>query len=367
VLRSTRPLKFSAAQSATGMSLAPGKVGSSLEVPLFDESRYLPAKADFSDFGLDTEAVVVDTARNALWISDEYGPFILRVDPATGVIQKKYEPGTGAGKLPAILAKRRANRGMEGLTLEAATGRLHGYLQSPLDDGKANFVRPGQAAASSENVRDFAKFVRWVAFDPASETTKLYAYPIDGSLYDRDRTGNAKLGDVVSLGNGRFLVIEQGARKSDAKVQNWLMLVELPANATDITALGSELEKNSMDPAVASGIVWTSVVAMKKTKLFDLNAAGWLAEKAEGLALVDDSTLALVNDNDFGMKTSVLDAAGGVIAGADVTACTADATGKFSGCGSGASARPGRGADVERPARLWILRFNRKLTEYVLP
>ncbi|HSV47194.1 MAG TPA: esterase-like activity of phytase family protein, partial [Ramlibacter sp.] len=158
VLRSSTPLRFSSTAKATGMSLAPGKIGSSGEVPLMNESRYDPAKADFNDTGLDTEAVVVDAARNALWVSDEYGPFILKVDPATGTILKKYQPGPGAADLPAVLAKRRANRGMEGLTLDVASGKLHGFLQSPLDDGKASFVKPGAAAASNENVRDFAKF-----------------------------------------------------------------------------------------------------------------------------------------------------------------------------------------------------------------
>lgn len=370
VLRSSTPLRVSSTAKASGMSIAPGQVGSSAEVPLMNESRYDPSKADYSPNGMDTESVVVDNARNALWVSDEYGPFILKLDPATGVILKKYQPGAGAADLPAVLAKRRANRGMEGLALDVATGKLHGFLQSPLDDGKASFVKPGASAAANENVRDFAKFARWVMFDPATETTRLYAYPINGSLYSKDRTGNAKLGDMVSLGNGKFIVIEQGARKSDGKVQNWLMLVELPADATDITAVGSELEKNSMDPTVTSAIAYSAVVPLKTTRLLDLNAAGWLAEKAEGLALVDETTLALTNDNDFGMTTYVLDAAGKPIAGADVTACTADAAGAFTGtgdCAPGNKARPGRGVDTERPSRLWLLKFGRKLSEYSVP
>lgn len=372
VLKSSLPIKFSATQKATGLVLPPGSVGNSAEIPLTDAAKYEPTKADYSTFGLDTESVVVDTARNALWVSDEYGPFIVKIDPVSGIISKKYQPGTGAADLPAVLALRRANRGMEGLTLDAATGKLHGFLQSPLDDGKANYTTTAISGATgkSENVRDFARFVRWVEFDPTTEKTKLYALPITGSQYDKGRTGNAKLGDVVSLGGGKFIAIEQGARASDAKVFNHLVLIEIPANATDIAALGSDLEKSSMTGAAVNAADFAAVVPLKKTRLLDLNAAGWVAEKAEGLAVVDDSTLALTNDTDFGMKTAVLDSAGNAISGADVTACTVDANGNItgSGCATGAAGiRVTRTGDADRAQRLWLIKFTKKLSEFSVP
>lgn len=357
VLKSSTPIRFSATQKATGLSLAPGKVGSSGEATLTDDMKYEPAKANYSDFGLDTESIVVDTARNALWVSDEYGPFIVKIDPSTGTVLKKYQPGPGAADLPAILAKRRANRGMEGLTLDVASGKLHGFLQSPIDDG----------SVSGRNVRDFAQFARWIEFDPTTETSKLFAYPIDGALYDRSRTGNAKLGDLASIGNGKFIVIEQGLG-TNGKVFNWLMLVEVPANATNIAAIGSELEKNSMSATFASPTAYSAVVTLRKTLLLDLNKVGWLAEKAEGLAMVDDTTLALTNDNDFGMKTIVTGAAGASIAGADITSCTVSATQTLTGCPAGTvSARIGKAGDIDRAQRVWLLKFGKKLTDYAVP
>ena len=358
VLKSRLPIRFSATVNSTGLSLPPGRVGATGEAPLTDALRFEPGKANYSEFGLDPESVVADPGRNALWVSDEYGPFILKIDPATGIILKKYQPGTGAADLPAILLKRRANRGMEGLALDPTSKKLHGFLQSPLDDG----------AVGTSNVRDFAKFARWVEFDPELETTRLYAYPIDGALYDRGRTGSAKLGDLTALGNGKFIVIEQGLG-ADGKVFNWLMLVEVPSNATNIANLGSELEKNSISAAVASPTAYSAVIPVKKTLLLDLNKVGWLAEKAEGLALIDDTTLALTNDTDFGMKTNVLDAAGVSIAGADVTTCTVNASGTLSGCAAaaGVGARVARNSDLDRTQRLWVLKFGKKLSEFSVP
>jgi hypothetical protein len=369
VLKSSMPIKVSASVNASGLAIAAGKPGASGEIPLNDALRFdASSKTAFSDNGLDTESVVLDTARGAFWVSDEYGPFIVKIDLATGIIQKKYQPGTGASDLPAVLAKRRANRGMEGLSLDPSTAKLNGFIQSPLDDGKADYVLPGATAATSQSIKDYAKFNRWVEFDPATEKTRLFAYPIDSTQYSSGKTGGAKLGDLVALGNGKFIVIEQGAGV-DGKVFNHLMLVQVPANATDIAAMGTDLEKSSMTGAAVNGVNYASVAPLKKTLLLDLNKAGWLAEKAEGLALVDDSTLALVNDNDFGLKTQIYSASGAPQDG-DITKCTVDASGALvttagaSGCTAGNTARVTKGAGSERPARLWTFKFAKKLADY---
>ncbi|MBI1773189.1 MAG: esterase-like activity of phytase family protein, partial [Burkholderiales bacterium] len=373
ILKSSTPIKFSSSINASGLSIAAGKVGSSAEVPLNDAAKFdASSKTSFSDYGLDTESIVYDAARGVVWVSDEYGPFILKIDVATGIILKKYQPGTGAGDLPAVLLKRRANRGMEGLSLEVATGKLNGFVQSPLDDGKANYILPGATAATSESIKDYARFNRWVEFDPTTEKTKLYAYPIDSTQYSAGKTGNAKLGDMVSLGNGKFIVIEQGTGP-DGKAFNKLMLVQVPSNATDIASMGTDLEKSSMTGAAVNGVNYADVVLLKKTQLFDLNSAGWLAEKAEGLALVDENTLALTNDDDFGMKTVILDPSGAVVVGADVTKCTVDANGAMTttagalGCTAGNTMRVARGADTERPNRIWLFKFSKKLADFNIP
>jgi Esterase-like activity of phytase len=367
-LESTMPLRTAAGKTISGLPIRSG-AGSSGEAPLNDFYRFDAAKAGFDDNGLDPESVAFDRERGALWISDEYGPFIVRVNALTGVIEKKYAPGPSAKDLPTVLAQRRPNRGMESLTL-APDGMLHGILQSPIDpkDSAGRSLKAKVGSGAETDVRHAAGFIRWLRFDPRLETSQMYAYPVDGKLYERDRTGNAKLGDAVALSANKFVVIEQGARKADGQVVNWLMLVEIPTDATNIATADHQLEVSSMTGAPAGTADYSKVVPLRKTRLLDLNALGWAAEKAEGLALVDGKTLALINDNDFGVGTVLLDTAGKPVKGS-VDDCVANTDGSFtSGCPAGTvSARITRGSDAERPMRLWLMQFAKDLSTFSVP
>ncbi|MES2017424.1 MAG: esterase-like activity of phytase family protein [Pseudomonadota bacterium] len=363
VLTACLPIQMALGHNASGLPIPHGALGNSAEIPVFDTLCFDPAgKAIFHEGGIDSEAIAFDARRELLWITDEYGPFLVSVDPATGIIQQRYAPGHG---LPAVLALRRANRGMEGMTLDPATDTIHAFLQSPLSDGKAHYALTGE----KEKIERYARFTRWVEFDPQrGKTLRMLAYPLDGNDYADGRTGNAKLGDLVALGDGKFVVIEQG-EGADGHMVNKLMLVDV-GGATDISDAAcnpdtSDLEKSSMSGKSVHGALWADVIPLTKTELLNLNQAGWLAEKAEGLALVDDYTLAMTNDNDFGMKTRIFDATGTELVDADATNYQVDALGAIiSVSGAGDVIRVARGADQERPLSLWLIRFERPLRDY---
>lgn len=384
VLKSLLPIKSDATNKISGRPLPAGTTGSSGEIPLTDELKFDAAKANFDSHGLDPESLVYDAANKVFWTSDEYGPFIVKIDAATGVILARFQPGSAASDLPEVLKYRRANRGMEGLAM-SSSGVLHGFLQSPIEpfDGSGKSVETTDASDLDQDskttdkvkLKDFAQFARWLEFNPTTGTSKLYAYPLNyplsanGEKWDRNRTGSAKLGDLLALPNGKFLVIEQGA-DSTGQVRNFVMLVEIPSNVTDIASDGIELEKNSIDGSTVTPHPWSTVVKLKKTVLLDLNALGWSAEKAEGLALVNGNTIALINDNDFGLRTILLDSTGQTVAG-DITECTVDVNGGIVNdgkCATGAvSGRVTRGSDSERPTRLWLFRLPQALSSYTLP
>lgn len=260
------PLKVDG-KKITGKVIPAGDVGSTGEVALNFKMQDLGTDVN----GLDTEGLSVDKDGN-FWISDEYGPFIVKANKQ-GEILEKFVPGNG---LPKVLAQRVPNRGSEGLTIDE-NGDIVAEIQSPLDiDGKTAKT---------------AKYTRIVKLNPNTKEVKMYAYPVDTGYKN---FGAAKLGDITSIGNNQFLVIEQG--KQHGKMQNLIYKIDL-TGASEIPDNG-DLEEGKL----------ANVVPVKKELVLDLRANGWNIEKAEGLALLPDrQTIAVVNDNDFGIAIKVTD------------------------------------------------------------
>ena len=356
---SITPLLNEKGGKLTGLPLPVGTPGSSSEVALNEALLALPG----DPMGLDPEGIVYDKVNGKLYISDEYGPFIVKVDAATGKIEERFAPaiaGSTASKpvLPAVLNLRRANRGMEGLAMDAA-GALHGLVQSPLD---AKVTADDGTAVS---VSKTALFLRWLVLNPTTGATKTYAFPLSKSDWSKSDTGQAKMGDIAYVAPGKFLAIEQGLNAAGVLI-NKIMLVEIPADATDSNAIGAELEASSATAKSVKGADWTKVVPLKRTLLLQLNDAGWLAEKAEGLTVVNGDTIALINDNDFGVTPALYDAKGVIVSG-DVTNCLTE-NGKLVNNGSkvcpAAAVRVAPGSATERPTRLYTFKFPKAIASY---
>src|SRR5690606_27645425 len=116
----------------------PKGMASTGEIPYDLNGQQLATSAD----GIDSEALVI-AADGTFWISDEYGPHIVHADITGKTIERINPYGTGFGgrKIPAVFANRRANRGMEGLTITPDGKTLVGIMQSPM-------YNPSSAAVS---------------------------------------------------------------------------------------------------------------------------------------------------------------------------------------------------------------------------
>jgi 2',3'-cyclic-nucleotide 2'-phosphodiesterase (5'-nucleotidase family) len=243
-------------------------------------------------YGYDFESV--RRFGNSLFLSDEYGPFVVEVDLATLRIGKEWHPGHG---LPEVLKKRRANRGMEAMAV-TPSGKVVGILQSPMYN---------QAGGGNTNSTRDGEMVRMLWLDPVSGNTKEFLYPLD--LENGNRRGrDTKVSEMVALSETRFLVLEQGVENAGPKLYR-IDIHEIDiAHATDVSGTGTDgllvggrtLEELATIPGA---IARTSIrPAAKRVLVEDLiRATPWTSEKPEGLAIVDDSTLAIGNDNDYGM------------------------------------------------------------------
>jgi hypothetical protein len=243
--------------------------------------------------GIDSEGLAFEKD-GTFWVSDEYGPDVVHFD-ATGRTIEKLSPGAG---LPLALARRRANRGMEGLTIMPDGKTLVGLLQSPLDNPTAG----GSSAGRS------SRMARLVVIDTRSGATKQFAVILDAA--------NLLYSEIAALTPTTFLVLERDGNfplAGGAGAIKKVYKVDI-ANATDISdpadgagglLIGGntleEVTKAAADPYAT--LLANGITAATKSLVVDLLQAipGYPHDKVEGLAVIDNFTLAISNDDDFGV------------------------------------------------------------------
>lgn len=288
-LEQTILLKNAAGQPLTGLPNPTGQ-GNTGETALDLTGKALGTSPD----GIDSEGLVL-APDGTFWISDEYGPHIAHFD-ATGKQLERINPfGTGQGgrTLPLVLARRRPNRGMEGLTLTPDGKTLVGLMQSPM-------YNPSSAAVSGSTV------LRVVTFDLATGVTKQYAYLMENASL----TGCS---EIAAITNTTFMALERdglyGGNSTSPATFKKVFQFDL-AGATDISdptnaAAGRLYNGQTVEQLKdQAGLTTAGVVPVKKTLVLDLLAATspvYPHDKAEGVALIGKDLLAISNDDDFGV------------------------------------------------------------------
>jgi hypothetical protein len=283
IRRGAITLKDRNCKPLTGLPLPGDRPGATGEIGVATDGTPLPPDEN----GIDTEGLAPLTD-GSFWVSDEYGPYLLHVDPQ-GCTLQKLAPGRG---LPRVLAKRRVNRGLEGLTTPDDGKTLVAMLQAPLDNPRA-------AGRKS-------RLARILVLDVATGTSTQYAYLLDDT--------GLGVSDILSLGGSKYLVLERdGKFGTEPGAVKRFYEIDL-AQATDVSdsadsELGhmvngqtlEELTANASDPRGVLLKAGITPVA-KRLALNILTAVpGYPHDKVEGATLIDPRTLAFVNDDDFGV------------------------------------------------------------------
>jgi Uncharacterized protein conserved in bacteria len=292
--RLTQIIQFKDSQGFPISGLSNPFVGADTEAAL-DASG---AVMDFDPNGLDTESLA-RLSDGSFWLGEEYGPSIVHVS-ATGEVLERLVPAgieadlAGArypvsGSLPAILAKRKLNRGIESIAVSNDERTLYFILQSPL-------ANPDEGAyKNSRNVRLFS-------FDLGSGTvTGEYVYVLDlpGTFTADSSTKQTgvKVSELTMLPNGKLMVLERISKTTKLYTVDFSGATDILGSGWDDAATAPSLEKQG-DLAAAG------IVPLAKTLVFDsaLSLPGLLPSKLEGVAVLDREHLLLVNDSDFGIE-----------------------------------------------------------------
>ena len=298
----------------TGLPLPAGTTGSTGEVAYALKADGTADTTLLTDAqGIDSEGLVA-LPDGTFWISDEYGPFLLHV-AADGTTIERIAPGTANAqghKLPAVLAKRIINKGMEGLTVTPDGTKLVGMMQSTLGNG---IPAPG-AGASADDEAKKDSCLRIMVYTLATGAVQEYVYLLE------DMVGGSKKGgavsEIVAISNTQFLVDERDGKflnDSGSKIKS-VFKIDI-SGATDIhdSADGvsgklfggstpEALSYNITQAAANTALTGAGITPVTKTLAVDLRTGSYPTQynhdKIEGLAL-RGSTLWLANDDDFGV------------------------------------------------------------------
>ncbi len=262
------------------------------------------------DYGLDGEGLVA-LKDGSFWVSDEYGPHMVhfdntgreieRINPFTADIRSKYT-------IPSEFSNRRANRGMEGLAITPDEKVLVGIMQSTM-------FNPNK---SVKNL-DLTRIV----------TVNLETGAIGQYLYRQVKNQNAN-SEIVALNEHEFLVIERdgsflnggpkGKRKANPLAQKHVYRIDLNTGTNlEKLTLKDNLAQNEELGLTVGGRTLEQVVKaegwnvleklgiepVSKTLVVDMVAeVDYPHDKMEGLWLIDQNRLGVLNDDDFATWSS---------------------------------------------------------------
>ncbi len=264
----------------------------------------------YDPFGGDFEGILT-APDGTFWMCDEYRPAIYHF-AADGVLIERYvsegtsllgdEPQSagyyGAETLPAVYAKRRANRGFEAIAYDSELNIIYAFIQTPM-------YNPDSSTKNKSDV------IRILGIDPANGTPVAeYVYLLERNRDSGHALGRVdKIGDAVFTGTNTFLVLE---RDSSVPGRNTGKKYVFEINLTGATnILGHPLADKmtstgdtdkTLEMMTADELATAGIQTVFKRKAVNLPSIGYLpSDKPEGIALLPDGSIAVVNDNDFGL------------------------------------------------------------------
>lgn len=267
---------------------------------------------DFDAFGGDFEGVI-RTPDFHFWLCDEYRPAIYHFDENGTMIDRFVPEGTaqlgttpqapgyyGTETLPAVYNLRRANRGFEAIAYDHDEDIIYAFIQSPIEN------------PDRTTVRNNSDVIRILGIDRATgQPVKEYVY-----LLERNRNAGVglsrvdKIGDAVYAGNGVFYILERDSSDPDDGNTGKKYVYEIRTEgASNILGSAISMKTTSTGPTdktlemmTADDLAAAGISTVHKTKLVNLPSAGYLpSDKPEGLALLPNGDMVVLNDNDFGL------------------------------------------------------------------
>ena len=269
----------------------------------------------FDNQGLDTEALI-RLQDGSFWLSDEYAPSLIHVASDGTIIQRVVPVGVAAdladadypiaGLLPDILKSRKLNRGIESLAISPDEQFLYFIMQSPL-------ANPDTSTYKNSRTVRIMKYA--LTNGELGDTIGEYLYELDrpqsfatsSGLGDVGKSqSSVKISEMLALANDDLIILE----RINATTKLYRIALSTGDNILNQPIHNGLVDNNESSEQKTLEQVYSLAAHNAKpvikhlafNSLTDLPQGVSLANKIEGIALLDDDYLALINDNDFGIN-----------------------------------------------------------------
>jgi uncharacterized protein YjiK len=236
-------------------------------------------------WGIDAEGIVFEND-TLFWLADEYRPSLWQFNSKNNTVVSILSPSQSYNskfKLPSEYLYRGANMGFESVAITPA-GKLVTVLQSPI----TNY---------SKDVSHETRLSRFLLFDYKTGESETYVYEMNDTI--NNKKIKWKIGDMAAIDDTRFLVLEH------AKIQGKLFAGVYLIDVSEATSLDEKNNFKIEEFRSASDLYQSKgILSVNKKLILNLTENGYDSsiEKPEGLAIINDSTIAIVNDNDFAIE-----------------------------------------------------------------
>lgn len=293
-LLETIPLKGKSGKPITGLPFTSG----TLKLEAAFDANGAPIAGDPS--GLDTETLA-RLPDGSFIVGEEYGSSLVEI-ATDGTITKRHVPQglegelksadyEVAGSLPAIIAKRALNRGIENVAVSADGAFIYVLMQSPLANPD------NDAYKKSANTR------LWKIDRDSGKPVGQFVYALDDAASFRSdnkkeaqKQNAVRLSEMVAIGNDKLLVLERISKTTK------FYMIDLSAGTPIEASYDDTATSPSLEQMSAADLETKGIKTVVKTLLLDSDDAENLPKKIEAVAVMSPTEMIVLSDSDFGIE-----------------------------------------------------------------
>ncbi|MFN0191953.1 MAG: esterase-like activity of phytase family protein [Aestuariivirga sp.] len=296
-LLETIPLKGKSGKPITGLPFT----SANLKLEAAFDVNGKPIAGDPS--GLDTEALV-RLPDGGFIAGEEYGSSLVEIG-ADGTVLRRHVPkgleGDLAaadyevvGSLPAIIAMRALNRGIENVALSSDGKFLYVLMQNPLANPD------NDAYKKSANTR------LWKIERESGNIAGQFLYALDDATTfatdnkkEAQKQNAVRLSEMVVVGDDRLVVLERISKTTK------FYLIDLKTGTPIDAAFDDPATTPSLEQLNAADLEAKGIKPLVKTLLLDSDTVGDMPKKIEAIAVMSPTEMIVLSDSDFGIEGDV--------------------------------------------------------------